>query len=552
MKGLFSLSRSRLFIGAVVSAILVVGGVTFAYGAGHLRQVEPDTTVFYQANVGTEVIGGQNNGSGVGVEGIVGTTAGAIGMLGVATSTVHANIGMEGLAFGPSSVGLYGQGLVNADAAHPTVGLLGTSTSGFGVEGQSLITNTAGVDGVASDGLTLGQLGVGSAWGVHGTLSGTNAFESAVDGEAGATGTFSTGTFGLSGFLGGTSPAYGVIGSGTFEGVLGGAAGLGDNLADSSIGVFGEDTGGGSFPDFNNGMTADSTFGIGMLALAGGQSPNFRPVGFSTALWVDGGNASTGTSYAVGEELEAGDSNTDLLYAYNDVDGRLGILLPADGNLIEEFGSGSFTVDSAGNESLSGLITTSGFCSGGCSRTRGGRHELTYAAQSSEPTVEDYGEGQLVSGSANVRLDASFANAIDGKHGFLVFLTPEGDNRGLYVTKRTPTGFTVRESQGGTSTLGFMYRVIAKPYGVTAARLPMVNTPSRPVQPGSHALRSPRYLDLYQTLVAKVGKTRADQLVRQYLDKIKQQQTMQRLSPHADSQGRLHLGSTVVRVPNPN
>jgi hypothetical protein len=151
-----------------------------------------------------------------------------------------------------------------------------------------------------------------------------------------------------------------------------------------------------------------------------------------------------------------------------------------------------------------------------------------------------------------VRLEASFANAIDGRHGFLVFLTPEGDNRGLYVTNRTASSFTVREAQGGRSTLGFMYRVVAKPYGVTAARLPMVDTPSRPVQPGSHSLRAPRLLDPYQALVASVGKTRADQLVRQYLSKIKQQQTMQSLSPHADSQGRLHLGATTVRPPDPH
>jgi hypothetical protein len=55
----------------------------------------------------------------------------------------------------------------------------------------------------------------------------------------------------------------------------------------------------------------------------------------------------------------------------------------------------------------------------------------------------------------------------------MVFITPEGDSRGVYVTAKTSLGFTVRENQGGQSTLAFSYRIVAKPYGEHPARLQM-------------------------------------------------------------------------------
>lgn len=47
-------------------------------------------------------------------------------------------------------------------------------------------------------------------------------------------------------------------------------------------------------------------------------------------------------------------------------------------------------------------------------------------------------------------------------------------HRGLYVTRKSPSGFAVRESQGSHTTLAFGYRIVAKPFGDRSARLPMV------------------------------------------------------------------------------
>jgi hypothetical protein len=84
------------------------------------------------------------------------------------------------------------------------------------------------------------------------------------------------------------------------------------------------------------------------------------------------------------------------------------------------------------------------------------------------------GEGHLVNGAARVQLDPAFAGAIAQQPNYLVFITPEGDTRGLYVTGKSLTGFEVRESQGGRATVDFSYRAVAHPYGDASPRLPVV------------------------------------------------------------------------------
>jgi hypothetical protein len=96
----------------------------------------------------------------------------------------------------------------------------------------------------------------------------------------------------------------------------------------------------------------------------------------------------------------------------------------------------------------------------------------TYSPQQSEPTIEDFGQGQLVNGEAAVHLDPAFANTMDLRKSYLVFITPDGDSRGLYTTQKTSSGFVVRENGGGRSTLAFDYRIVGKPFGNNSPRLP--------------------------------------------------------------------------------
>jgi hypothetical protein len=66
------------------------------------------------------------------------------------------------------------------------------------------------------------------------------------------------------------------------------------------------------------------------------------------------------------------------------------------------------------------------------------------------------------------------AATIDRQVNYLVFITPQGESRGLYVTNKTSTGFEVRENGNGASSIAFDYRIVAKPYGELSKRLPML------------------------------------------------------------------------------
>ena len=129
------------------------------------------------------------------------------------------------------------------------------------------------------------------------------------------------------------------------------------------------------------------------------------------------------------------------------------------------------SLDPGGNMILLGGLTTFGVPLIRI-RTVTGHTVSTYSPQQSEPTVEDFGQGQLVNGQAAVRLDPAFANTMDQRKSYLVFITPDGDSRGLYTTQKTLSGFVVRENGGGHSTLAFDYRIVGKPFGNSSPRLP--------------------------------------------------------------------------------
>jgi len=130
--------------------------------------------------------------------------------------------------------------------------------------------------------------------------------------------------------------------------------------------------------------------------------------------------------------------------------------------------------DDLGNLFLEGNVYTAGLCKTGCSQTR---HVLSYGARSTAATLDDVGEGSLRGGGAHVALDPAFANAVDLHKPYIVLLTPEGDSGNLYVANRKPTGFDLREAHGGRSSIGFAYRIVAKPYGAKDERLPFHTDP---------------------------------------------------------------------------
>jgi hypothetical protein len=84
---------------------------------------------------------------------------------------------------------------------------------------------------------------------------------------------------------------------------------------------------------------------------------------------------------------------------------------------------------------------------------------------------EDFGSGQLSGGASTIALDPAFAETVDANSEYHVFLTPEGECRGLYVSHKTANGFEVDELGGGQSNVAFAYRIVALRRGYKNVRL---------------------------------------------------------------------------------
>jgi len=97
-----------------------------------------------------------------------------------------------------------------------------------------------------------------------------------------------------------------------------------------------------------------------------------------------------------------------------------------------------------------------------------------YAVESPEVWFEDFGSGTLTQGSGWIPIDPLFAATVDLKD-YHVFVTPLGDCRGLYVTKKSADSFEVHELGNGKTNIRFDYRLIAKRRGYESDRLEPVH-----------------------------------------------------------------------------
>jgi hypothetical protein len=101
----------------------------------------------------------------------------------------------------------------------------------------------------------------------------------------------------------------------------------------------------------------------------------------------------------------------------------------------------------------------------------GTRKVALYAIEGPENWFEDAGSGHLSNGEAVVNLEGTFGQTVNTDIEYHVFLTPNGDCKGLYVAQKSPTSFVVRELGGGTSSIDFDYRIMAKRKGYENIRL---------------------------------------------------------------------------------
>jgi hypothetical protein len=425
---------------------------------------------------GTGVLGATDSPQGRGVGGsnaattgtAVGTFGGSassmgVGVMGYGGSTTGANFGVSGSTASPAGVGVIGQNLQ-------------TTGEGFGVVGNSSSSSGTGVLGQAysETGTTYGVWGTAdspSGVGVGGTANAQTGFAIGVSGNSA-----STSGVGVVGHATATTgSAFGVKGttdSSTGVGVFG--------IANSTTGLNGGVEGAAASPDgFGlygiNADTAGNAVAIGastgsqggIAVYAVGVEPSVttsstRPVGVWGTTNVSGGIGIGGTTDD-GNAVAGANYSSDAPTAWfqNQIDDPSAPAFIAGGTAFVKY----CWIDTSGDLSCTGTVTH------GSDVDNGTRTVALYAMESPENWFEDAGSARLTHGSAVVQLEPVFAQTVNSGVEYHVFLTPKGDCKGLYVTNETASSFEVRELGGGSASIAFDYRIMARRKGYENVRL---------------------------------------------------------------------------------
>jgi hypothetical protein len=330
----------------------------------------------------------------------------------------------------------------------------GAAVKGFGVQGSS--RGIAGVLGIGPPrGAAVAGLAKTGGYGVYGESDGTG------------TGVYGYGAKGA-GVYGYSENDVGVVGSGTAPASFG-VEGLGGGLGTGVYGSSQAATGVIGASDSSYGVDGTTRSGTGVFAKASGTGDAIFAqsfAGYGVVAYTNGQNALFARN-ANGNALDAGGS-------YIGVVARA----PASVNTfpfagLDDSGNDVFLVDGVGDISFNGTL-------GPILQSKRGAGIRAFGPTSSEPTVEDTGTGQLVDGVARVPFDGIFAASIDARSSYRVFLTPDGDTRGLYVAQKAAGGFVVREAQGGRSSLRFDYRIVATAAGRAGRRMAYIDGSALP------------------------------------------------------------------------
>ena len=267
----------------------------------------------------------------------------------------------------------------------------------------------------------------------------------------------------------GTQPAYGGhflvdrSGEGNHYGVY--AESLGSSNTPTS-GVYGKAENTGSGPAIGGAFQA-SEAGAG------------THVGVDASAYGDAGEPAYGIQ-ASASNAGSGDAYGGQFYVYDSGTGQKYAIYAS------AIGARSRAGWFAGNVIIDGDLEVTGV-KNAVVETGGGQHRKLYCMESAEMWLEDFGTGTLDNGVAAVPIDPVFAQTINTEVPYHVFLTPEGDCNGLYVTAKTPASFEIRELQGGTSSIPFSYRMVGKRKGYEDVRLEKTDPPPQPEPPESLA-----------------------------------------------------------------
>jgi len=431
--------------GSTQSALTGIGtnGSTGVYGSSDTG----NAAVFSNNNIPNATMVVTNNGTGSQFNNptALNATANGVYAIGVAATTMGSNAtSIKGTA-NDGSAGNFSNNSVYDPAVFAENLAVGTAN---GYPPHAMAVSADGDYGTAVWGLADGDNG----WGIYANAVGNGGV--GVYGEAdgfvdtGGSGRVPIGVKGL----GTTSDGYGVVGDETANGgygVYAHASGAADSLRGDPVGNYG---------------LADKGIGVlGVLSSNSGTYTRYNGAGLLAGVWGD-------TSVAEQAGVNGTADNAAAANFINNSNSYSTVYLINNGK-----GGTGAVVLSASTPAGSCNITDGDFACTGQMKSLvsvdGARTVETYAVRSPENWSEDFGTGTLVHGVAVIELDAGFAQTIASDASYHVFLTPRGDSNGLYVTNLTPTSFEVRESHGGTSSLDFDYRIVAKQRGYETERL---------------------------------------------------------------------------------
>jgi len=377
---------------------------------------------------------------------------------------------------GPGNAALLGWG------SNGSVGTFGDSDTGYGLQGESETGRGVQAEVLSPAPGSAGVMGI-AGFNSNTFSSDTPYYNAGVWADTSGAGTglpvslFATADDAYGAVVqtkGADYPALWVTNAGGTAAVFTAASNLALNATIfSGTGIYVESEGGG------NGVQAialsKSAQNAGVLGISSGTSNSFSQYNMHGGVWGDTDTSSTAISpaLAVGILGTADDSHAGVfinnsldyptLFALNAYSGGTTGLFKTF--MAKSADGGTCGIGSGGSLSCTGQIKTL------VSAGSGTRTVETYAVQSPENWMEDFGSGRLLNGVAVVSIDPAFSEIVAAGADYHVFLTPRGDSKGLYVINNTPTTFEVRESGGGVSSLEFDYRIVARRRGYEGQRL---------------------------------------------------------------------------------
>ena len=240
----------------------------------------------------------------------------------------------------------------------------------------------------------------------------------------------------------------------------------GENTTSTGFGVFGAGWWGGygvfgKSPEYGVGGEGDK---IGVYGVSGGTS------GKGVRGW-----ATADTGYTYGGYFTS--KSTSGKGVYGLASSTTGVNYGVYGKTNSPGGYGVYSkgkMKVEGNQTVTGNQIVRGTKSA-VVKLKNGESVALYAVEASENWFEDFGLSALKKGRALVKIDSTFAETVNTEMDYHVFLTPNGNCKGLYVTNKKGASFEVRELNGGKSDIPFSYRIVAKRKGYEDKRLAKIN-----------------------------------------------------------------------------